>query len=81
MPLFEYRCNQCRHTFSLLVGMTAEKVKKECPRCGGRNLTKLVSRPARIVKSDALKDDLGGPNGDADYDEYGSDLDDDLDDE
>ena len=31
MPLYEYRCNKCSHKFSLLVGVTAEKVKKACP--------------------------------------------------
>jgi len=79
MPLFEYRCDQCRRTFALLVGMTAEKARKECPHCGGRKLTKLISRPARIVKSES-GDDLG----DSDMpDDMGDDFggDDDLDEE
>ena len=64
MPLFEYRCGKCSRTFSLLVGMTAEKAKKECPHCGGRKLAKLISRPARIVRSEDSDSDLGPEEGD-----------------
>jgi putative FmdB family regulatory protein len=81
MPLFEYRCDACGKKFSLLVGMTAEKAKLECPKCGGRKVTKLISRIARTPKSedfDDLGDDLGGEDADADY---GDDLADDTDDE
>ena len=81
MPLFEYRCDKCRHQFTLLVGMTAKKAKRECPKCGGRNLTKLISRPARIIKSEDFDSDVGGPGG-GDLDDMGGDFgDDDLDDE
>lgn len=77
MPLYEYRCDKCQRIFSLLIGMTAEKAKKQCPHCGGRKLTKLISRPARIVKSDSyddcgdddLPDDMGDDFGDEDLDE------------
>ena len=84
MPLYEYRCATCSHEFALLVGMTAEKAKQQCPQCGGRKLTKLISRPARITKgegSDEL-DDSSLPD-DGDFgDGLGDDFDrDDLDDE
>jgi putative FmdB family regulatory protein len=84
MPLFEYRCNRCGKKFSLLVGMTAEKAKLECPKCGGKKATKLISRIARTPKSeddfDDLPDDLGDEDG-GDEDMGGEDLGDDLDDE
>ena len=69
MPLFEYRCNQCRRKFSLLVGVTAEKAKLECPRCGSRKATKLISRIARTSKSE--DDDFDG----SDFGDSGEDLD------
>ena len=69
MPLFEYRCEKCQRKFALLVGMTAEKAKQECPHCGGRKLTKLISRPARIVKSEDLDGDLPDEMGDGFADE------------
>lgn len=83
MPLFEYRCDKCHHEFALLIGVTAEGPKRECPECGGRKLTKLISRPARIVKGQDLDSDLGGPDYDSDLDDdLGDDLnDDDLDEE
>ena len=52
MPLFEYRCEQCEKKFALLEGMTAEKAKRVCPRCGGKKLTKLISRIARPPKGE-----------------------------
>ena len=81
MPLFEYRYDACGTKFSLLVGMTAEKAKLECPKCGGKKVTKLISRIARTPKSEDF-DDLGDDPGDTDADtDYGDDLTDDLDDE
>jgi putative FmdB family regulatory protein len=76
MPLFEYLCLKCKNKFTLLVGMTAEKAKLECPGCGSKKLQKLISRIARTPKSandfddDAPGDDFGGDMGD--------DFDDDL---
>jgi putative FmdB family regulatory protein len=59
MPLFEYRCNECRRKFSLLVGVTAEKAVLRCPKCGSGKATKLISRIARTPKSEDFDDDLG----------------------
>jgi putative FmdB family regulatory protein len=74
MPLYEYRCNECSRKFSLLVGVTAEKPKRQCPGCGSRKTTKLISRVAPIVRGDDLDDDFDA-NGD-----MGDDFDDDYDD-
>jgi putative FmdB family regulatory protein len=44
MPIYEYRCDPCQHTFETLIrgqGDTAH-----CPRCGGINLAKQFSVPA-----------------------------------
>jgi putative FmdB family regulatory protein len=68
MPLFEYRCDKCRKRFSLLVGVTAEKVRLECPRCGSRKATKLISRIARTSKGE--DDDLD----DSSFDDSAEDL-------
>ncbi len=83
MPLFEYRCHRCQTAFALLEGVTAQQPKRECPHCGGRKLTKLISRPARIVKSDDLDSGTAGAD---DHGDFGDDLgdefpDDGLDDE
>ena len=44
MPLYEYSCEQCEHTFEALVfdGDTVE-----CPECAATCVTKLLSVPAK----------------------------------
>ncbi|MGE3803066.1 MAG: zinc ribbon domain-containing protein [Gemmataceae bacterium] len=44
MPLYEYSCKQCEHTFETLV-MNGEQV--ECPECASAELEKLLSLPGR----------------------------------
>lgn len=44
MPLYEYACQECEHTFETLV-MGNEAV--ECPECHGQRLERLLSVPAR----------------------------------
>jgi putative FmdB family regulatory protein len=44
MPLYEYACQECEHTFEALV-QSEESV--ECPSCHGQRLEKLMSVPAK----------------------------------
>jgi putative FmdB family regulatory protein len=44
MPLYEYACRKCEHTFEMLV-YDGEAV--ECPECHGDRLERLLSVPAR----------------------------------
>jgi putative FmdB family regulatory protein len=44
MPLFEYACQKCEHTFEALV-FGDEKV--ECPECRSEKLERLISVPAK----------------------------------
>ncbi len=44
MPLYEYACRKCDHTFATLV-FDGEKV--ECPECQSTKLERLLSMPAR----------------------------------
>jgi putative FmdB family regulatory protein len=44
MPVYEYVCDECRRKFSWLVGVTADKEKPSCPRCGSRKYHKVISR-------------------------------------
>ncbi len=44
MPLYEYACKKCEHTFEALV-FDGEKV--ECPECHGNRLDRLLSGPAK----------------------------------
>ena len=43
MPIYEYRCEDCRRRVSVLVKRVGQEAEA-CPRCGGRRLVRLVSR-------------------------------------
>ena len=65
MPIFEYSCCACNKQFSALVGVLANSKPPACPRCGSADLSKLVSRFARVRSEDDALDSL------ADEAEYG----------
>lgn len=58
MPLFEFRCNECRKRFTVLVGVVADTKPMECTHCGSKNATKLISRFARVRSEDDRLDEL-----------------------
>jgi len=62
MPLFEYRCEECKRKFTLLVGMVAEGPKQACPRCGSVQIRKLISRFAIARTEDDILDDMADPS-------------------
>lgn len=58
MPLYDYRCSECRKRFTLLVGMTADSKPPACPACGSLEVRKLISRFSRIKGDDERLDDF-----------------------
>lgn len=44
MPLYEYRCDPCAHTFETLVRSSSDVAR--CPKCGNVELAKQFSVPA-----------------------------------
>ena len=62
MPLYEYRCGECRRRFTLLVGMVAQAASQQCPRCGSTRLNKLVSRFSVARTEDDLLESIADPN-------------------
>lgn len=60
MPIFEFICNTCATSrrFSALVGVVADSAPPRCPKCGGTDLTKAVSRFARLRSGDDTLDSL-----------------------
>ncbi len=60
MPLYEYTCRACEHTFEALV-FGAEQV--ECPECHSRRLQKLLSVPGLPqVQQGGLPSACGDPS-------------------
>jgi putative FmdB family regulatory protein len=58
MPIYEYRCKACNHKFSALIGMTAEPDEEKCPKCGSHEVSRLVSRFARLRTEDDRIDEM-----------------------
>jgi len=46
MPLYEYRCNDCRTTFEVLRPMAQRELAAVCPSCESRASMPLISRVA-----------------------------------
>jgi putative FmdB family regulatory protein len=45
MPLYEYTCRACEHTFETLVGPRGDD-EVRCPECDGAELDRLFGLPA-----------------------------------
>jgi len=71
MPIYEYRCNDCRRRVSVLWRTFAEVEGNtpQCPHCGGTNLTRLVSRVAVVRSEESHLEDLADPSNLAGLDE------------
>ena len=44
MPLYEYRCQDCRRRSTVLVRSMSGTEEPSCQHCGGGNLTRLISK-------------------------------------
>src|SRR5919199_1142301 len=71
MPIYEYRCGNCRRRVSVFFRSFSSVGDAVCPRCGSAELTRLVSRVA-VHRSSGGGD--GEDFGDGD-DEFGGMLD------
>jgi putative FmdB family regulatory protein len=61
MPIYEYRCNACARTFAFLYGVGRDSRDPACPACQGKDLSRLISRVARVRSEDAMLEDLADP--------------------
>ncbi len=63
MPIYEYRCHDCRRRVSLFYRSFSDiEDEPTCPRCGGSHLTRLISRVAVIRSEESRLDDLADPS-------------------
>lgn len=71
MPIYEYRCADCRRRVSIWwrTFSDAANGQAECPRCGSTRLSRLVSRVAVLRSEESHMDDLADPSGFGDLDE------------
>jgi putative FmdB family regulatory protein len=63
MPIYEYGCYDCRKRVSLFFRTFADAQTKEavCPRCGGTNLKRLISRVAFVRSEESRLENLADP--------------------
>tara|TARA_R110000744_G_scaffold153269_2_gene267669 strand:+ start:1174 stop:1530 length:357 start_codon:yes stop_codon:yes gene_type:complete len=50
MPIYEYECDNCEHSFEITQSFE-HKEKKKCPECGKLKLYKVISEPMIIIKN------------------------------
>ena len=64
MPIYEYVCHDCHRRVSLLWQTFADASSRDpiCPRCGGKNLSRLISRVAVLRSEESRMDDLSDPS-------------------
>jgi putative FmdB family regulatory protein len=62
MPIYEYRCHDCRRRVNLFYrSYSAIEEEPTCPRCGGKRLTRLISRVAVVRSEESRLDDMADP--------------------
>jgi len=70
MPIYEYRCGDCKRRVSIFFRSFADTNQAaQCPNCGGQHLTRLVSRVATIKSEDARLEAMSDPSNFGDVDE------------
>jgi putative FmdB family regulatory protein len=71
LPIYEYRCNDCRRRVTLFWRSFSElgETSPRCSFCGGEDLTRLVSRVAVVRSEESHLDDLADPSSLAGLDE------------
>lgn len=72
MPIYEYRCAGCRKVSEFLVLNLSAPFDPVCPRCGGTDLTRVLSRVRVRLSEETRMERLADPHrwgGLADVDE------------
>src|SRR5438045_507750 len=70
MPIYEYRCGDCKRRVSLFfpsfsaAESRAASGENCCPRCGSANLTRMISRVYSVRSNGSNNDDFGGEDND-----------------
>ncbi len=60
MPIYEYRCSDCRETFEVLSSYRDRTARRPCPHCSGESVQPLFSRVAMLSgESDGISEGAG----------------------
>ena len=61
MPIFEYKCDDCQKTISVLILNYESQKNLHCPHCKSANLNKIFSRFASPKSEEARMESLADP--------------------
>jgi putative FmdB family regulatory protein len=67
MPIYEYRCEDCRAVSSVFVRSRTATVEPACERCSSKRMNRLVSRLARLKSVSDVLDEYGDPSAGGEY--------------
>lgn len=62
MPIYEYRCNDCKKKVSILFLSFSSIQEPTCSHCGSKNLTRLISRFAVHRSEESRLERLADPS-------------------
>jgi putative FmdB family regulatory protein len=70
MPIYEYRCPDCRKRQSIFFrSLAAVETAPACPECGNRHLLRIISRTAQVLSEDTRLERLSDDSDLSDVDE------------
>lgn len=69
MPIYEYRCKDCRREMSFIVFTQAQVPELRCKHCGSGHLSQLISRFATPRSEDSRLESMADPSKFGDLDE------------
>jgi putative FmdB family regulatory protein len=61
MPIYEFSCSKCGHTFEELILRSGDTEDLECPRCGARQVSRLLSATAQVAAPGSATSGACGP--------------------
>lgn len=69
MPIYEYRCNQCRRKSTIFVPSISTVFEPVCSHCGSSDVRRLISSFAFLRSEEDRLEQLADPSNFADLDE------------
>ncbi len=69
MPLYEYRCNNCRRKTTVFVRGFSSSVAPKCSYCGSEDMARLISKVAILKSEESRLESLAAPSNFGDVDE------------
>ena len=62
MPIYEYYCDSCEKKYQFLVRNIAKHTTPDCPKCGYKEMRRLVSRFHSVKSEEARMESLADPS-------------------